>query len=716
MVPTCARAAGLRLERWILLLILSLLNPLLLSSSVSGGLGDGAGNEADIVQEEQRQQEERVARVLHSAHAFRYGLPLDHTFDPSLFYRPSFASSSPSYFAATTPSRMSSLTPPLPAFASASRTAPAPRQSIPQAVALYHEAAALNSSLALLSLAEIALFGEGASTVDVAAAVPLLHAAAALGSARAQHLLAVLYHSGVGVARDSARSLLYGYFAALSGDPLSLMAMGWRHSVGDGVPRSCDAALGNYHRVARRVVRELEADSVSHIIEKVRLQADDAGETAARSVVSDPVEEDLLLSYTTRAERGDTSAQLALANVLLYGTHGLIADYPSAAHYFQAAAAAGDAHAQTQLAFMRAHGIGVDKDESAAFALLSALVSSGRVVPAAAFNLMGRAYELGWGVDADDVAALAFFQQAAVLAHADGQYNAGRLLYEGRGGEGRQHERALELWVQCARLSHTLCMYHLASLYRSGQGGGVQSCDLALPLYKAVSERGRWGFGFMSAFRRWSIGDVEAALLTYLRLAFEGHETAQSNAAYMLHHGYGYAAVRRAAVDPAPAALYQHRLALAHALYTQSSLQKHAASHRMLGDFAYMGLPPHTASDYDAALVHYRHAAEGGDAHASYDVGWLMEWVRGDWAAASVAYERSAGKKNEAVAVVWAAKVRMALHRALRVVWSGDWLLVPTTGVTKGSPWVDWTDALAVVVALAAWMLGRWRQRGRRGE
>ena len=329
-----------------------------------------------------------ISRLLHSAAAARYGLPPDHTFDPNLFYRPSFAASSPALFSASSSSPLFSLSPSISPFSS-SRNA-APRQSISAAVALYQQAAALNSSFALLSLAEIALFGEGSSTVDVGAALPLLQSAAGLGSARAQHLLALLYHTGIGVPRSSAHSLLYLYFAAVSGDPLSLMALGWRHQVGDGVPRSCEAAVGYYHRVARRVVKEIEADSVSQILEKVRLQGADGGE-GGRSVISDQVEEDILLYYKQSAERGDTSAQLALANVLYYGTHGLSADYSTAAHYFTQAAAAGDVQAKTQLAFMQAHGIGLQRDTAAAFHTLHSIVAAAQQPPPRAFNLMGRA-------------------------------------------------------------------------------------------------------------------------------------------------------------------------------------------------------------------------------------------------------------------------------------------------------------------------------------
>ena len=317
------------------------------------------------------------------------------------------------------------------------------------------------------------------------------------------------------------------------------------------------------------------------------------------------------------------------------------------------------------------------------------------------------------------MAALAFFRQAAELREADGEYNAGRFLYEGRGGDGRSHESALELWVRCAEQGHTLCMYHLGSLYRQSRAVAVQSCDLALRLYKAVSERGRWGFGFISAHRKWSINDVEGSLLLYLRLASEGHEIAQSNAALLLHWGYGDAALRRAATNHSHAAAHHHRHSLALQLFTLSALQGHAPSHRMLGDYAYYGLPPHTARDYDAALEHYRHAADGDDAHAAYNVGWIMEWVRGDWEEARRWYEQSKGKKGQGVAVVWAAKARMELHRAVSRVWPSGWGWREWTEVWPwGEWWVMYEDyedvVLLVAIALTAWLVAHHRRRAER--
>lgn len=266
--------------------------------------------EAEVKQWEVKAE---IERLLHSAAAYRYGLPPNHTYDYSNFYRPSFSTSSPPSFFASS-SWSSSFSP------SVSPPPPYHPQSITTAIQLYQAAARLNSSLALLSLAEISLFAEGSSSVDILTALPLLQSAASLGSSRAQHYLSLLYYTGIGLAKSSAHSLLHLYFAALGNDPLALMALGWRHSVGDGVPRSCEAAVGYYHRVARRVKEELEVDSLSFILEKVRLQGEDGGE-GGRSVVSDQVEEDLILYYRAAAERGDTSAQLALANVLLMTFH-----------------------------------------------------------------------------------------------------------------------------------------------------------------------------------------------------------------------------------------------------------------------------------------------------------------------------------------------------------------------------------------------------------
>ena len=684
----------------------------------------------------------RVASLLHEAAAYRFGLPANHKYDYNAFYRPTYSSAFPSSSASFSSLAFSSFSssPSPPPSPSASR--PHYPQSLSRAMSLYTEAAALNSPVALVSLGEIHLFGEGTVAINITQAASLLQSAATLGNGRAHHLLAFLYSTSLlpppaPHTPPAGMAMLHAYFGVLSFDPLALAAFGFRHLHGLSVPRSCETAVRLYMRLAQRVVEEFEADPVNRLMEKVRLQDMDDG---ARSVVSNVLEEDRLYYYQSAAERGDSSASLALGHAYTFGFHGLTVDYVAALHYYQQAAESGDVAAQTRVAFMWLHGLGGEKREEEALELLQRVTSSPSPT-AGSFALLGHMYEHGLGTSRSLTYAATMYSRAAEHNSTDGLFHLGRFHFGGLGGLTQSYDDAEECWQRCAVAGHTLCLHRMAEVNRLGLAG-VASCDLAVQLYKAVAERGSWVWAMEDAFRRWMRGDLEGALLLYMRLGYEGHEIAQSNAAYLLHVNHGYSAIKRSAVLPqrvagsvssltsflsipsttATPSSYHHRHSLAHLFFSHSALQSNPVSHRMIGDIHYYGLPPLTQPDYQAALAHYQHAAHAGNAHAAFNLGWLKEWVGAEWDEALRWYERSGGEKGEAVAVVWVAKVRLRVHRWIRergwlewgglAVWQWQW---------KGSDWYfEWllvafeqieNPVLMIVVAIVA-VLVQQRRRG----
>jgi SEL1 protein len=55
---------------------------------------------------------------------------------------------------------------------------------------------------------------------------------------------------------DEASALLHYYFGAANGDAFSRAALGYRHTFGLGVPKSCWTAVSYYQPVAEAVVQE----------------------------------------------------------------------------------------------------------------------------------------------------------------------------------------------------------------------------------------------------------------------------------------------------------------------------------------------------------------------------------------------------------------------------------------------------------------------------
>jgi SEL1 protein len=68
---------------------------------------------------------------------------------------------------------------------------------------------------------------------------------------------------------------------------------------------------------------------------------------------------EVLQYYQYSADRGNVEAQTAVGTLLNVGTHGVVRDHTTAAHYLQRAADAGNAEAMAHLGHMYGSGMGV---------------------------------------------------------------------------------------------------------------------------------------------------------------------------------------------------------------------------------------------------------------------------------------------------------------------------------------------------------------------
>lgn len=68
---------------------------------------------------------------------------------------------------------------------------------------------------------------------------------------------------------------------------------------------------------------------------------------------------EVLQYYQYSADRGNVEAQTAVGTLLNIGTHGVVRDHTTAAHYLQRAADAGNAEAMAHLGHMYGSGMGV---------------------------------------------------------------------------------------------------------------------------------------------------------------------------------------------------------------------------------------------------------------------------------------------------------------------------------------------------------------------
>lgn len=147
--------------------------------------------------------------------------------------------------------------------------------------------------------------------------------------------------------------------------------------------------------------------------------------------------------------------------------HALLAGDPvEAAGWVRCAAECGLAAAQVRLGRMLLAGAGVEQDAAAAWQWFA---RAGAQRDPEALNMVGRCYELGWGVPVDLGQAAASYRASAAGGHDWGQYNLGNLLFDGRGVP-RDPARALRWYLLAAAQGHARAMNLLARCLEEGWG------------------------------------------------------------------------------------------------------------------------------------------------------------------------------------------------------------------------------------------------------
>ena len=117
----------------------------------------------------------------------------------------------------------------------------------------------------------------------------------------------------------------------------------------------------------------------------------------------------------------------------------------------------------------------------------------------------------------------------------------------------------------------------------------------------------------LQAYEAFMDGDYEPALLHYLQSAEMGSELGQSNAAWMLTHGYGYEG--------------PHAAQLAITLYQRAAEQGNHEALLQVGDSYYFGQG--VPRDWSHAAQVYGEASQHRIAQASYNLGFMYEYGAG---------------------------------------------------------------------------------------
>lgn len=431
---------------------------------------------------------------------------------------------------------------------------------------------------------ELHLVGAGVPR-NLSAALQLLTAGADLGDPDAQYALGALYSNlqeedetgtSLGLRRQEALGVLYLYAASVAGHSGALMAMGYRHSEGYGVPKACTTAALNYIEVARRVA-DVYSAGMPQAVELVRLGVDGRDRKAmSASEVS---------LFVEIASSGDANIAAAVGKRYLLGIEGFRQNYAKAVQHLQIAAERDHSSAMALLGYMHCLGLGIDKNMEVAHDLFYASVQRGG--DAMGHNGLGFIYFHGMaGKEKDLAKAVSHFNSSAHGGSADGMFNLASMYLTGTGIE-QSFQRASLWFTQALDRGHTPATYTLAVMHLNGVGT-VRNCKLAVDLLKRVCERGSWvSQKLQEAYdRQRSLGQSEAAAWLFLRLAEAGHEVAQMNLAHLLDAGTSRLLLGQGIAEEEMRAFGRIQ---AQRHYEMSSAQGNAHSELRLGDYSYYG-------------------------------------------------------------------------------------------------------------------------------
>jgi TPR repeat protein len=191
-----------------------------------------------------------------------------------------------------------------------------------------------------------------------------------------------------------------------------------------------------------------------------------------------------------RAERGDVSAELTLAQAYFMG-NGVPKDQTEAAHWFRQAAEQGEPQSQRILGLMyQAGAAGLPRDNVQAASWFLKAAEHG---DALAQNQLGGMYEAGnGGLAKDATQARIWYRKAADQGIASAQNQLGEMYENGRGGLVKDDTEAIAWYLKAADQSSAAGLNNAARLYITSSNARVRDPRMGLEYArKAVAADGK---------------------------------------------------------------------------------------------------------------------------------------------------------------------------------------------------------------------------------
>lgn len=527
-------------------------------------------------------------------------------------------------------------------------------------VKLLQRSAELNNTDAIYLLGQLNFFGNFSHPRNFKAAFDHYKRLAEVsGNSSAQHMVGVMYATGVGgaVERDQAKALLYHSFAADQGHARAEMTIAARHHAGIGVPRSCEAACKYYKRVADKAmawIRSGPPGGMSIVQEAYRIADEEGGvygegasvvsagiNALKHSVNSDAYAsiDDVIEYLDLMSQKGDFKASFNLGRIYYEGQRGLERDVEVARRYFLTVATkfwrakdgrvadnakpgldkyAGKAAGYIGRMWLRGEGQYRQNFENARKWFERGI----KYGDAQSQWGMGLMLLKGYGIERNIKRASELLKQSANLEFGPAQVALGALYLD----QGNKDDLriASSYFESAARYGNIEAQYYLAEMIHHGVGRD-KTCNVAMAYYKLVAEKAEPFISTWSeANSAYEEGDYELALLNYVLAAEQGYEKAQNNVAYLLDPLQSSLPLPNWLKRPSPSSSLLQNSALALIYWTRSAIQANIDSLVKMGDYYLLGIGADAATDRAAQC--YSGASEYlQSAQALYNLGWMHE-------------------------------------------------------------------------------------------
>lgn len=190
--------------------------------------------------------------------------------------------------------------------------------------------------------------------------------------------------------------------------------------------------------------------------------------------------------WKSAAEHGNAQAMSRIGRFYLTGTGGFEKDPGKAFDNFQAAADHGDTYGALLMGYAYLKGHKVARNTRAAMIYFHMAAPD---LPEA-YDQLGRIFDIGNGVDRDQVRAARFFRKAADGGDARGQTQFARYLWQGLGGLALDRAGAIRYWRMAADKGDADALYELGMVHLGGSQANATDVKTAVSYFRRSAVKG----------------------------------------------------------------------------------------------------------------------------------------------------------------------------------------------------------------------------------